>query len=229
MALCKTSPYVFDIRGGLAGNVFKRDSSGLHIIAKPRHIYSEYPGNLPGSVISPAGIGRGVLTKAFTFVSCYYARMFMLETLETWSILAASIYLVLGGVIHKVFGRQLFLHANVARVSRGLEIQPDAYDWFNFYRWLDYNVQGSVSPAIDGLFSEEGKYHLRPFYGRSDPRWFLWSDGDIRWYFSEFPGVIGERGWVRIGLRQSGMYTAYGSATGEIWVWGKGKYKYHPD
>lgn len=41
MALIKTNSMITDIRGRLAGNVFKRDSSGLHITAKNRYIRKE--------------------------------------------------------------------------------------------------------------------------------------------------------------------------------------------
>lgn len=38
MALARTGGGVTDIRGPLAGNVFTRDSSGLHVCSKPRRV-----------------------------------------------------------------------------------------------------------------------------------------------------------------------------------------------
>ncbi|MBA7654810.1 hypothetical protein ES703_62703 [subsurface metagenome] len=38
MALVKTGPGIIDIKGSIAGNVFGRDKSGLHIRSKPRRV-----------------------------------------------------------------------------------------------------------------------------------------------------------------------------------------------
>lgn len=46
MALAKTGNGVTDISGSMAGNVFARDSSGLHIRPKPRRVNSPTPAQL---------------------------------------------------------------------------------------------------------------------------------------------------------------------------------------
>lgn len=46
MALAKTGNGVTDISGSIAGNVFARDSSGLHVRSTPRHVNSPTPAQL---------------------------------------------------------------------------------------------------------------------------------------------------------------------------------------
>lgn len=43
MALIKPGQGITDISGSMAGNVFARDSSGLHVRSKPRHVNSPTP------------------------------------------------------------------------------------------------------------------------------------------------------------------------------------------
>ncbi len=43
MALIQTGDGVTDIRGGFGGVYFSRDKSGLHMQAKPRHVYQRTP------------------------------------------------------------------------------------------------------------------------------------------------------------------------------------------
>lgn len=213
MALIKTGCGISEIRGKFGGVYFKKDTSGQHIQSQARH------------VIRPASGLQGPMLKSFTFVS-NLAKLFNTSQIAIWYNFAMWMYSIGWSLIN---WRMWFLQANVKRNARGLEIKYDPYEWYDFYRYVDYNVQNEGGPPYKKVFSEEGNYNTRPFYGEPDRQLFIWCAFPDAWYISEFPGTPGNSGWKLSHAFQRGSYEPYGTATGFLWVWGKGRWKYIPD
>lgn len=212
MALVKTDKTILSIRGSFGGVYFKKDNSGQHVQAKPRHVHNSFGGM--GSVITGmAPFSKGDMTLSWSMGVAAWVFLILLGLTMPW-VNWSEIFLYMEGEHppQKLTGYNWFLHFNVIRCAKK---KPT---WWTPPK-TPYNLPDGIStaifPQLDHMnFYVAGFYNGDTYFKSHDGNWFNWWSGSS-WIISPKLGEAEDPPyWYRLDPDPYGEYIGVESYLG---------------
>jgi len=214
MALAKTSNEIESIRGRFGGVYFKKDNSGQHIQAMPRHIYNTF-GGTPPPYIPTHSFSRGSYINSWSNLAGLWGLAFVGASMATWAAFAVVFSLfVKSGVWKHVSGWNWFTHFNIERQVNGYLPYWKAPPAPDFLPPLVLALEGtkaySQTPPLPiddptDYYWAAWWYNEKRSYQSDSKEWVIWWTG-VGWVCSHFLGSWEGKHYYKSGDSPFGDY-----------------------
>lgn len=211
MAICKTDGSIESIRGRFGGVYFKKDASGQHIQAMPRHVYNTFGGTMP-PILHHSATSRWVNIFAFTKASRAFFYLAAAGAISGFGEIAEFwLWPTKSGMRKRLAAYHWWMHYNTIRYAKGLPpytIPPKSLkDYPSFVITGKEWGQNTLN-----MYKSDIKHAGYPFYRMQvNPwwwqEWFLFREGDTNYISNNLGHEPGQDYWTKPDGEETGIYS----------------------